>query len=195
MYPQTDGSVLDDGSPLPPVLSDITYQRSLWWRRKGETQFHLISPSYTPFAFILYSPVSEFPPDLLFLCSPLIVSLFFTPSFVFFFLLSISFCPLWWPYVANHPPLPEANPHKPFFHFSHMCIMFLSAILLLKWHILCTVGESKAISGLFHLSDRHLSFSDFPAWAIIVRHILTRPPQLRNSCIAAVVQERKGKES
>ena len=86
--PQTDGRVLDDTCPLPPVLSDITYQPRLWWSRKGETQFHLISPSYAALSFILHVSVSALPPDLLHQRSPLTLSLCFTPLLVFLF----SFC-------------------------------------------------------------------------------------------------------
>ena len=55
VYPQMDGSVLDDSSPLPPLLSDITYQPSLLMEEK-ET----ISP------YLTFLPFPRF--HSLFLC-------------------------------------------------------------------------------------------------------------------------------
>lgn len=99
-----DGSVLDDSPPLPPMLSDITYLWSLLWRRKRETQFHLISPTDTALTFIHYSSVSMFPPDLLFLCSPLVLS-FFSHLHLYF-----SFCCQW----LFVPFVPPPNSHTYF---------------------------------------------------------------------------------
>lgn len=142
----------------------------LWWRRKGR---NTISPYLTS----LHSPPSHslrYRPWLLNRPAPLMLSLWFTPSLVlwFSFLLSFSLRPVGWPYVLKPPSLTRGHA---WFEF-----------LFVKRCLLCTVCQSKAISGLSRLPPPtmspsvSLSVSALSAWAIIVKRILTRPRRLMN---------------
>ena len=70
---------------------------------KGETQFHLISPPYTPLPLILYVTFPGFSTDLLLWCylSGSHLLLFC----VFLFCCHFSLRPIGWPYVLKPPSL------------------------------------------------------------------------------------------
>lgn len=71
-----------------------------------------------------------------------------------------------------------------FFRFSHMRTMVLSAMLFLKWCLLCTAGQSKVNSERWRLlspiRSPSVSSPASSARAIIVKRILTRPRWLMN---------------
>ena len=142
----------------------------LWWRRKGR---NTISPYLTS----LHSPPSHslrYLPWLLNRPAPLMLSLWFTPSLVlcFSFLLSF-FSPSNWVTLC----FKAALPHQRASWFR---------VLFVKRCLLCTVCQSKAISGLSRLPPPTMSpsvslpLSALSAWAIIVKRILTRPRRLMN---------------
>lgn len=83
-----DASISGDGSPLLLLLSDITYQANVWWRKTRETQFHLFT--------FLDSPCFQ---SLFFLgsqktCSPCFsyLSVLHLPSVVICFFYTITHC-------------------------------------------------------------------------------------------------------
>ncbi len=117
-----DGSVLDDSSPLPPELSDITYQQSLWWRKKGR---NTISPYLTFLPSPHFHPLSSclrVPPRLaLSVFSFNVISHFHTfIRFLFCFLLSFSFRPFRWPSALKPPPSLKADVCELFSIFTHV---------------------------------------------------------------------------
>ena len=138
-----DGSVLDDSRPLPPVLSDITYQGKPVMEEKRQkhnfTLSHLLTLPSLSFSTL---------PSL----TPLMLSLFFTPSsFVLCFSFpAVTFSPSSWVTLCFKAALPHLRAS-------------LFRFLFVKRCLLCTVCQSKAISGLSRLPPPTMSPSVSPS--------------------------------